>query len=77
MIFMLHIHSNQRDLLSIVKRLTLTKETIRLIKQSQRNFAVDRKANKTAIESSVEQLFDVKLVSVKTSFTAIKKASSR
>ena len=61
---MSYIQSNQQDLLSIVKYPILTEKTIRLIEQNQYSFAVDRKADKTAIKSSVEQLFDVKVISV-------------
>ena len=70
---MSYIQSNQQDLLSIVKYPILTEKTIRLIEQNQYSFAVDRKADKTAIKSSVEQLFDVKVVSVNTSLQALKK----
>ena len=64
---MTYIQSNQKALLSIVKYPILTEKTIRLIEQNQYSFAVDRKANKSAVKSAVEQLFDVKVVSVNTS----------
>ena len=70
---MSYIQSNQQDLLSIVKYPILTEKTIRLIEQNQYSFAVDRKADKTAIKSSVEQLLDVKVVSVNTSLLPLRK----
>jgi large subunit ribosomal protein L23 len=62
-----YIQSNQRDLLGIIKYPLLTEKTIKLIEQNQYSFAVDPKATKTAVKSAVEQLFDVKVVSVNTS----------
>jgi large subunit ribosomal protein L23 len=70
---MSYIQSNQQDLLSIVKYPILTEKTIRLIEQNQYSFAVDRKADKIAIKSSVEQLFDVKVISVNTSLLPLRK----
>ena len=70
---MSYIQSNQQDLLSIVKYPILTEKTIRLIEQNQYSFAVDRIADKTAIKSSVEQLFDVKVISVNTSLLPLRK----
>ena len=70
---MSYIQSNQQDLLSIVKYPILTEKTIRLIEQNQYSFAVDRKADKTAIKSSVEHLFDVKVISVNTSLLPLRK----
>ena len=63
----------QKDLLDIVKYPILTEKTIRLIEQNQYSFAVDSKADKSAIKSAVEQLFDVKVVSVNTSLIPLKK----
>jgi large subunit ribosomal protein L23 len=62
-----YIQSNQRDLLGIIKYPLLTEKTIKLIEQNQYSFAVDPKATKTAVKSAVEQLFDVKVISVNTS----------
>jgi large subunit ribosomal protein L23 len=70
---MAYTQTNQQDLLSIVKYPILTEKTIRLIEQNQYSFAVDRKADKTSIKSSVEQLFDVKVVSVNTSLLPLRK----
>ena len=70
---MTYIQSNHQDLLGIVKYPILTEKTIRLLEQNQYSFAVDPKADKTAIKSSVEQLFDVKVVSVNTSLMPLRK----
>jgi len=70
---MSYTQSNQKDLLSIVKYPILTEKTIRLIEQNQYSFAVDRKADKTDIKASVEQLFDVKVISVNTSLLPLRK----
>ena len=64
---MSYIQSTQRDLLDIVKYPILTEKTIRLIEQNQYSFAIDPKANKNNVKSAVEQLFDVKVISVSTS----------
>ena len=70
---MTYNQSSQRALLSIVKYPILTEKTIRLIEQNQYSFAVDSKADKTAIKSAMEQLFDVKVISVNTSLLSLKK----
>ena len=70
---MAYTQSNQRDLLGIVKYPLLTEKTIKLIEQNQYSFAVDPKATKTAVKSAVEQLFDVKVISVNTSLLPLKK----
>lgn len=63
----------QRDLLSIIKYPILTEKTIRLIEQNQYSFAVDTKADKTLVKAAVEELFDVKVLSVNTSLFPAKK----
>jgi large subunit ribosomal protein L23 len=70
---MSYIQPNQRNFLDIVKYPILTEKTIRLIEQNQYSFAVDTKADKTAVKNAVEQLFDVKVVSVNTSFLPVRK----
>ena len=65
--------SIQRELLDIVKYPILTEKTIRLIEQNQYSFAVDPTADKSSVKSSVEKLFDVKVVSVNTSLLPLKK----
>jgi large subunit ribosomal protein L23 len=70
---MTYIQSNQKTLLSVVKYPILTEKTIRLIEQNQYSFAVDRKANKSTVKSAVEQLFDVKVISVNTSLLSLRK----
>ena len=70
---MSYIQPNQRDLLGIVKYPILTEKTIRLIEQNQYSFAIDPKADKTAVKYAVEQLFDVKVISVNTSLLPLRK----
>ena len=70
---MAYIQSTQINTLDIVKYPILTEKTIRLIEQNQYSFAVDSKADKTAIKSAMEQLFDVKVISVNTSLLSLKK----
>jgi large subunit ribosomal protein L23 len=70
---MSYIQTNQKDLLGIVKCPILTEKTIRLIEQNQYSFAVDPKADKVSVKYAVEQLFDVKVVSVNTSLMPLRK----
>ena len=65
--------SNQKNLLGIVKYPLLTEKTIRLIEQNQYSFAVTVTADKTLIKDAVEQLFDVKVISVNTSLLPLRK----
>lgn len=65
--------SNQKNLLNIIKYPLLTEKTIRLIEQNQNSFAVDVKTDKTLIKDAIEQLFDVKVVSVNTSLLPLRK----
>jgi len=67
------IDYNQKNLLGIVKYPLLTEKTIKLIEQNQYSFAVEKAANKKLIKSAVEQLFDVKVISVNTSLLPIRK----
>ena len=70
---MSYIQSTQRDLLDIVKYPILTEKTIRLIEQNQYSFAVDPKADKSAVKAAIEQLFDVKVIAVNTSLLPLRK----
>ena len=70
---MSEIKSTQRDLLDIVKYPILTEKTIRLIEQNQYSFAVDSSADKSDVQSAVEKVFDVKVISVNTSLLPLKK----
>ena len=63
----------QNDLLGIIKYPLLTEKTIRLIEQNQYSFAVDKKADKSLIKAAVEQLFDVRVISVNTSLLPLRK----
>ena len=51
----------------------MTEKMIRLIEQNQYSFAVDSKADKTAIKYAVEELFNVKVISVNTSLLPLRK----
>ena len=64
---------SQKSLIALVKYPILTEKTIGLIEQNQYSFAVDSKADKSSVKSAVEQLFDVKVVSVNTSLMPLKK----
>ena len=70
---MSYIKVLQRNLLGIIKYPILTEKTIRLIEQNQYSFAVDSNADKTDVKSAVEELFDVKVISVNTSLLPLKK----
>jgi len=70
---MAYIQSNQKDLLGIIKYPLLTEKTIKLIERNQYSFAVDPKATKTSLKSAVEQLFDVKVISINTSLLPLRK----
>jgi len=68
---------NQKASIDLVKYPLLTEKTIKLIEQNQYSFAVDAKATKPSVKAAIEQLFDVKVISVNTSLQPVKKASCR
>jgi len=70
---MSYIQSTQKNLLDIIRYPILTEKTIRLIEQNQYSFAVDPKADKSAVKAAIEQLFDVKVIAVNTSLLPLKK----
>ncbi len=70
---MTYMQSTPSNLLGIVKYPILTEKTIRLIEQNQYSFAVDPKADKNSVKSAIEQLFDVKVVSVNTSLLPLRR----
>jgi large subunit ribosomal protein L23 len=70
---MTYIKSNQKALFNIVKYPILTEKTIKLIEQNQYSFAVDPKADKISVKTAVEQLFDVKVLSINTSSLPLRK----
>jgi large subunit ribosomal protein L23 len=65
--------SSQKDLFDIIKYPILTLKAIRLIEQNQYVFAVDSNVDKSSIKMAIEQLFNVKVVSVNTSIFPVKK----
>jgi len=70
---MSNIKSTQKNLLDIVKYPILTEKTISFIEKKKYSFAVDPKADKLSVKSALEQLFDVKVVSINTSLLPLKK----
>ena len=70
---MSYIKSNKQGLFNIVKYPILTEKTIKLIEQNQYSFAVDPKADKISVKTAVEQLFDVKVLSINTSSLPLRK----
>ena len=62
----------QRELFSIIKYPIFTDKTVRLCQQNTYVFVVDSKAQKSSIKMAIEQLFNVKVVSVNTSFLPLK-----
>jgi large subunit ribosomal protein L23 len=63
----------QKLSIDLVKYPILTEKTIKLIEQNQYSFAVDSNATKPLIKNAIEQLFDVKVISINTSMQALKK----
>jgi large subunit ribosomal protein L23 len=63
----------QNPFISLVKYPILTEKTIQLLQSNQYSFAVDKRANKNLIKTAIEELFDVKVVSVNTSLRPIKR----
>jgi large subunit ribosomal protein L23 len=61
------------DLIGVIKYPILSEKTVRLFEQNQYSFAVSKTANKRMIKSAVEQLFDVKVLSVNTLLQPVKK----
>ena len=64
---------DQKASIDLVKYPLLTEKTIKLIEQNQYSFAVDAQATKPSVKAAIEQLFDVKVISVNTSLQAVNK----
>lgn len=64
---------DQKASIDLIKYPLLTEKTIKLIEQNQYCFAVDSHATKLLVKKAVEQLFQVKVLSVNTSLQAVKK----
>jgi large subunit ribosomal protein L23 len=62
----------QRELFNIIKYPIFTDKTVQLCQQNTYVFVVDSKARKSSIKTAIEQLFNVKVVSVNTSFLPLK-----
>jgi large subunit ribosomal protein L23 len=67
------MNSDLKSVIDLIKYPILTEKTIRLFEQNQYSFAVDSKANKNVIKLAIEQLFDVKVISVNTLHLPLKK----
>jgi len=65
--------SDLRLVIDLIKYPILTEKTIRLFEQNQYSFAVDSRASKNVIKTAVEQLFNVKVLSVNTMHLPLKK----
>ena len=63
----------QNSFISMVKYPILTEKTIQLLQSNQYSFAVDKRATKLSIKAAIEELFDVKVVSVNTSLRPLKR----
>jgi len=61
------------SLVSLIKYPILTEKTIRLIEENQYCFAVDPNSNKTTLKQAIEELFDVKVISITTAMQPSKK----
>ena len=64
---------DQKTSIDLVKYPLLTEKTIKLIEQNQYSFAVNANATKTSVKVAIENLFNVKVISVNTSLRPIKK----
>jgi large subunit ribosomal protein L23 len=64
---------NPRSFIGLIKYPILTEKTVELLQKNQYSFAVDPKSDKPSIKAAVEQLFDVKVVSVNTSLQPLRK----
>ena len=64
---------NPRSFIGLIKYPILTEKTVELLQKNQYSFAVDPKSDKPSIKTAVEQLFDVKVVSVNTSLLPLRK----
>jgi large subunit ribosomal protein L23 len=63
----------QNSFISLVKYPILTEKTIQLLQNNQYSFVVDKSATKTSIKVAIEELFDVKVVSVNTALRPLKR----
>ena len=63
----------QNSFISMVKYPILTEKTIQLLQSNQYSFAVDKRATKISIKAAIEELFDVKVVSVNTALRPLKR----
>ena len=67
-----HTH-NLSDLLSLIKYPSLTEKSINLYGERQYTFIVDRSLTKPEIKYTIEKIFNVKILEVKTAMLPTKK----
>lgn len=67
------MNANPKSFLDLIRYPILSEKSIRLLEQNQYSFAVSKKANKNAIKSAIESLFNVKVLSVNTCIQPLKK----
>jgi large subunit ribosomal protein L23 len=62
-----------RPLFDILKYPIVTEKTQRIAEEGYYSFAVDKNANKHMIKLSIQQIFNVRVISVKTNLPHLKK----
>jgi len=55
-----------KDIHDVILRPVISEKSYEMLDENKYTFIVDRKANKTHIKQAVEQIFDVKVLSVNT-----------
>jgi large subunit ribosomal protein L23 len=60
------IRTKARDLADLIRKPIVTEKATMLMENNQYTFEVERKATKPEIRAAIEQLFDVKVISVNT-----------
>lgn len=63
---MTEIRTKARDLADLIRKPIVTEKATMLMENNQYTFEVERKATKPEIKAAIEQLFDVKVISVNT-----------
>jgi large subunit ribosomal protein L23 len=64
---------NPKSFIGLIKYPILTEKTVELLQKNQYSFAVDPRSDKPSIKAAVEQLFNVKVVSVNTASQPLRK----
>ena len=69
---MINSSNFSRSNAQVIKYPIITDKATRLLENNQYSFVVDSKATKSSVKSAVEQLFNVKVISVNTSLLPLK-----